>query len=130
MPFDGSEGGQTSDALRKMDRVIGLLATEDRWCKGQLETNDGRRCIVGAMALAGAATALCKPILRAIEDVTGRKYRRIELFNDAPQTTHSSVMQVLLKARESLLAGPPTEQESLWPAIIRQWLGFGLRPSA
>jgi hypothetical protein len=42
MPFDGV--GFASD-----DQVISLLATPDKWCKGQFNTPDGRYCIRGAI---------------------------------------------------------------------------------
>ena len=64
MPFDGTEHEGLIEVLEKMDRVIGLLSNERRWCKGVLYTHEGRRCIVGAMMLADAVIELKKPILR------------------------------------------------------------------
>jgi hypothetical protein len=37
--------------------------------------------------------------------VSGKRYRRIEFFNDDPRTTHEDVLQVLRRARENMIAG-------------------------
>jgi hypothetical protein len=44
MPFDGV-GFASDDRVSKLDQVISLLATPDKWCKGQFNTPDGRYCI-------------------------------------------------------------------------------------
>lgn len=103
MPFDGTGYEGCFEALEKIDKVIDLLGDESRWCKKQLQTLHGRRCIVGAMKAADATYELNAPILRAIEQVTGRNHFRIEIFNDHPLTTHALVVQVLHRARENLL---------------------------
>jgi hypothetical protein len=105
MPFDGSEYEVQNHALDQIDRVIALLATEDKWCKRVLESADGQRCILGAMRAALAVIALKTPITQAIEQVTGRHYVRIESFNDHPSTTHPLVLQVLHQTRENIRAG-------------------------
>ena len=103
MPFDGTGYEDRFEALEKIDKVIDLLGDERRWCKKQLQTLDGRRCIFGAMKAADATHLLKAPILRAIEQVTGRNHLRIEMFNDHPLTTHALVVQVLHRARENVL---------------------------
>jgi hypothetical protein len=40
MPFDGV-GFAVGDRVSKIDQVIDLLATPDRWCKGQFKKPDG-----------------------------------------------------------------------------------------
>jgi hypothetical protein len=102
MPLDdtGYEG-RISD-LDKIERVISLLSDECSWCKHQLKTDDGRRCIAGAMAEAGASS-LKDPILRAIKTVTGRGHLRVEEFNDFLLTTHAEVLQVLHQTREDII---------------------------
>ena len=105
MPLDGSEYEVRNHVLDQIDRVIALLATEDKWCKRMLESADGRRCILGAMRAADAMIALNAPILLAIEQVTGRHYEYIESFNDHQSTTHPLVLQVLHQARENICAG-------------------------
>jgi hypothetical protein len=105
MPFDGSEYEVRNRALDQIDRVIALLATEDKWCKGMLQDRDGRRCILGAMGEAGASIALNAPIKQAIEQVTGRQCRSIESFNDRATTTHPLVLRVLHQTRENIRAG-------------------------
>ena len=74
MPFDGTGYEGRIEALDKMDKVVDLLVREDRWCKQQLRSYDGRRCILGAMMAADATIALKEPILLAIKQVTGRDY--------------------------------------------------------
>jgi hypothetical protein len=103
MPFDGTGYEDRFEALEKIDKVIELLSDERRWCKKQLQTIDGRRCILGAMKAADATYVLKAPILQAIEQVTGRGDERIEMFNDHPLTTHALVVRVLHQARENML---------------------------
>jgi hypothetical protein len=105
MPFDGIGLEGRIDALDRIDRVINLLSREDRWCKQQLRSFDGRRCILGAMMAADATITLKEPILLAIKQVTGRDYLRIEMFNDHPMTTHATVTKVLNQARTNIAHG-------------------------
>lgn len=105
MPFDGATFTQTCDAVAKMDKVINFLIDEKHWCKQQLRSYDGRRCILGAMMAADATIVLKEPILLAIKQVTGRDYLRIETFNDHPLTTHGLVVKVLHRAREIIALG-------------------------
>jgi hypothetical protein len=124
MPFDGRGLEGRIDILDKMDKVIDLLATEDRWCKQQLRAYDGRRCILGAMMAADATIALKEPVLMAIKEVTGRDYLRIEMFNDHPLTNHALMMQVLGQARSNIANGvtvpapPPAPARSSWQAPL------------
>ena len=103
MPFDGTGYEGRVEALEKMDKVIDFLSDQQHWCRKQLQTLDGRRCILGAMNAADATHVLKAPILRAIKRVTGRDYPRIEMFNDHPLTTHALVVRVLHRARENVL---------------------------
>jgi hypothetical protein len=121
MPFDGTGYDGRIEALDKMDKVIDLLSREDRWCKQQLRSYDGRRCILGAMMAADATIVLKEPILMAIKQVTGRDYLRIEMFNDHPLTTHGLVLKVLHQARDNVLHGatdrppaPPSLPAGAW----------------
>jgi hypothetical protein len=127
MPFDGTGYEGRIEALDKMDKVIDLLAREDRWCKQQLRSYDGRRCILGAMMAADATIALKEPILLAIKQVTGRDYLRIEMFNDHPLTTHALVVRVLSQARENIING--VAERALVPASSASgtWLGGTLK---
>jgi hypothetical protein len=102
MPFDEDRRRERNDALEKVDKVIALLATEDRWCKFFGESSDGRRCLWGAMWAEDAATVLEPPVLRAIKEVTGLCYESIDAFNDHPATTHMTVLTVLHQARRNL----------------------------
>jgi hypothetical protein len=105
MPLDGTLYDSQILALDKLDQVIDLLATPDRWCKGTLRSPNGRRCLVGAMLAVDAVTALRRPVLDAIHEVSGGHYRRIEKFNDARSTTHSLVIAVLMRTRQNLIRG-------------------------
>jgi hypothetical protein len=104
-----------------MDRVITLLSSERRWCKQHMRTPDGRRCILGALADADAQS-LQGQILFAINEVTGRLYRRIEAFNDDPSTTYALVIRVLLQARENIVTGAiaPASLRTSVAAIVAQ----------
>lgn len=113
MPFDGAERefDERLQLLTRMsaalERVSRLLASEERWCKGTLSTPDGRYCILGAMNAAGTGRLLELVVLGAIRDVTGQRYARIDLFNDARSTTHAQVITVLGRARENVQRGLP-----------------------
>jgi hypothetical protein len=116
MPFDGV-GLLPADSLQKIDTVIDLLATPDRWCKGALRSHDGRYCIRGAVRVVDAADSLEPAILRAIGEVAGQRFRRIESFNDHPNTSHEQVLAVLLRARDHIQAGRPGRFGVLEPAL-------------
>jgi hypothetical protein len=121
MPFDGTVYEGRIDALDKMDKVIDLLSREDRWCKQQLRSYDGRRCILGAMMAADATIALKEPILTAIKQVTGRDYLRIEMFNDHPLTTHGMVVTVLGQARDNIVTGTVAQPRGRAVAPASVW---------
>lgn len=128
MPFDGVGLG-LDERVGKIDKVIELLATPDRWCKGTLKTHDGRRCIRGAIMAVDGVGTLQPVVLRAINEVTGRHYRRIESFNDHPDTDHGQVVEVLSRARDDLVAGRLAAMRSTpaatpvgWYARLTGWL--------
>jgi hypothetical protein len=102
-----------------------LIGSEDRWCKGSLATLDGRRhCLIAAMHSVRAQQLLEPIVLRAIRDVTGKRFRRIERFNDHRTTTHTTVMRVLDRARDSLFENVvvvPAQQSAVRVAF-RSWL--------
>jgi hypothetical protein len=104
MPFDGTDGFGDHPIV-KLGAVERLLATEQQWCKGRLRDAHGRHCLVGAIEAVGGRQVLQKPILQAAREVSGKRYWRIEFFNDDPRTTHGDVLQVLRHARESMIAG-------------------------
>ncbi|HTV87607.1 MAG TPA: hypothetical protein VME41_01200 [Stellaceae bacterium] len=111
MPFDGV-GFVSNDPLYKIDAVIDLLATPDKWCKGALRSHDGRYCIRGAVRAVDAADVLEPTILQAIGEVAGKRFRRIESFNDHPNTSHEQVIAVLSRARERINAGIPVTADA------------------
>jgi hypothetical protein len=124
MPFDGIRAPEFL-AAEKIDEVIGLIGREDRWCKGSMTTFDGRRCLVAAMQAVDAQTMLEPIVLRAIKDVTGKQYRRIERFNDHRSTTHPLVIRVLGRARDILLKEgtiPEVANETRPPSGFADWL--------
>ena len=116
MPFDGTGFGY-SVSLQKLDAVIDLLDAPDRWCKGALRSHDGRYCIRGAIRAVSGSDLLEPAILQAIGQVAGRRYRRIEAFNDHPHTTHDQVVAVLARARGNL-----GNNAGGGPAVAAGWL--------
>jgi hypothetical protein len=130
MPFDGTGYEGRIEALDKVDKVIDLLGQEDRWCKQQLRSYDGRRCILGAMMAADATVALKEPILLAIRQVTGRDYLRIEMFNDHPLTTHGLVLRVLNQARDNIVQGVLTRPAAPPQVPTARWWAGALKPLA
>jgi hypothetical protein len=105
MPFDGTDSTRDYYALGKIERVIDLLSSERRWCKGAIRTIDGRRCIMGALRDAGAERLLKEPILIAAREHTGRRCHSVESFNDEAATTHQDVLSVLRAVRSEVEAG-------------------------
>src|ERR1700730_2696437 len=91
-PFDGVGLG-FDDRMYKIERVIDLPATPDRWCKGTLWTHDGRHCIRAAIMAVDGLGTLRPIVLRAINEVTGRHSWSIEKFNDHPDTNHAQVVE-------------------------------------
>ena len=98
MPLDGSELF-ANPTLAKLWEVECLLATEDQWCKGRLHDRKGRHCLVGAISEVNARQELTRPLIRAIKEVSGKHYWRIESYNDDPNTSHQDVLRVLYRAR-------------------------------
>jgi hypothetical protein len=133
MPFDGV-GYISTEPMRKIDAVIDLLSTPDKWCKGALRSHDGRYCIRGAVMSVGATDLLEPAILQAIGEVAGRRFRRIESFNDYPNTTHEQVVAVLHRARDNMaggiartawLPGDGRSAPAAWRSTLRSWFGLG-----
>src|SRR5260370_39494534 len=101
-----------------------MLATEQQWCKGRLRDAHGRHCLVGAIEAVGGRQVLQKPILQAAREVSGKRYWRIEVFNDDPRTTHAGVVQVLRRTRENRIAGvlcsyDPQPRHRRWRRALR-----------
>ena len=106
MPLDGTELEAFGNGpLAKLGAVERLLINEEQWCKGRLRDKDGRFCLAGAMQAVEARQLLDPIILRAIREVGGKRYWRIESFNDHPSTTYADVLRVLRRARENVIAG-------------------------
>lgn len=129
MPYDGTGFSEQLAALDKIDRVINLLSREEQWCKGKLRTDDGRRCLVGAMQDAEAAVELTRPIMLAIEHVAGAHFSGIEAFNDHRTTSHGLVLAVLQEARNNVLSGivgrpaAPAAPALNWWRRLAAWVG-------
>jgi hypothetical protein len=104
MPLDGTEFALLEDhPLAKLAAVERLLATRQQWCQGKMRDEQGRHCLVGAMEAAQARQMLEPVILRAAREVGGKRYWRIEFFNDDPRTTHADVLRVLRRARDNVI---------------------------
>jgi hypothetical protein len=113
MPFDGREFDQRRVMLEKLDGVIDLLGSEDRWCKHRLRSNDGRRCIMGALMDVDAISILTQPILAAAHELTGKSYSHIERFNDHTKTDYRLVSATLRRARENITLGKTAPAPSM-----------------
>jgi hypothetical protein len=129
MPFDGI-GFVFDDRLNKIDRVIDMLATPDKWCQRVLRSADGRYCLRGAIN-AAEGVALLPVVLRAINEVTGKRHFRIEAFNDHPDTDHVLMLRVLSRARDNLLGATACSRAPAptgWHERLRVWVnGLGWR---
>jgi hypothetical protein len=121
MPFDDAGYRGDTRIVGKVDEVIDLLNDGKGWCKQQLHVGDQRHCIVGALRRVGAEADLQGPILEAIRQVTGRRYARIEHFNDHPLTRFPLVLRVLKQARENVATSRPVEVRP--PRSIWAWFG-------
>jgi hypothetical protein len=119
MPFDGIEAFN-NHPLAKLGAVERLLATEQQWCKGRLRDAHGRHCLVGAIEAVGGRQLLQKVVLQAAREVSGKRYWRIEFFNDDPRTTHADVLQVLRRARENMIAGMICEHDR--QPLYQRWM--------
>src|SRR5437764_1229902 len=127
MPFDGA-GFPIDDRVSKIDQVIDLLATPNQWCKVQFKTHDGRYCIRGAIMAVEGADFLKPIMLQAIHQVTGKRYSRIESFNDHPYTQHAQVLRVLIRARQLVVSrwAPDTAAvagRAGWSALLQALRG-------
>jgi hypothetical protein len=127
MPFDGISLN-LEDRLRKIEAVIDLVDTPEKWCKGALRSYDGRHCIRGAVRAVSGADALEPQIIEAIGEVAGKRFRRIEAFNDHPNTCHAQVLAVLNRVRYDLGAGSTVGKRGVgasWRAALGSWLKSG-----
>ena len=123
MPLDGTEFGVLeNNPLTKLGEVERLLINERQWCKGRLRDQDGRYCLAGAMQAVEARQILEPIILRAAREVGGKRYWRIESFNDNRHTTHADVLRVLRRARENIMAGMiEGNSHKRWAQMLRIW---------
>jgi hypothetical protein len=126
MPLDGTEFGVLeNNPLAKLGEVERLLINERQWCKGRLRDQDGRYCLAGAMQAVEARHILEPIILRAAREVGGKRYWRIESFNDNRHTTHADVLRVLRRARENIIAGMiegnSHPRYKRWAQMLRIW---------
>jgi hypothetical protein len=104
MPLDGTEFALLEDhPLAKLAAVERLIATRQQWCQGKMRDEKGRHCLVGAMEAAQARHLLEPIILRAAREIGGKRYWRVEFFNDDPRTTHADVLRVLRRARDNVI---------------------------
>ena len=129
MPFDGV-GSPFGDHLDKLDKVIDLLGSPSRWCKGAERSPGGQYCIRGALVAVEAWDTLRPSILLAVREVAGGQFRRIEEFNDHPLTTHEDVLLALRRTREHLVAGhfvAPATPAVLPPPRLRDRIGGAWR---
>jgi hypothetical protein len=122
MPFDGV-GFSASEYSQKIDAVIDLVGTPEKWGKGSFRTKDGRYCLRGAIRKLDKSEVLGPVVLDAINQVTGRSYFTIERFNDSSLTTHAMILTVLTRARENIAAGRfrMTSKSAIRVSLFRRW---------
>ena len=101
MPFDVA-GFEADDRVSQIDDLIRLIGVAQNWVKGRRRTGDGRFCVNGAVIELNAIR-LRPVILEAINQVTGKRYRSLEVFNDDTETTHFVLTRVLDRARADLI---------------------------
>lgn len=123
MPFDGIES-YGSVQLAKLEAVERLLATEQQWCKGRLRDAQGRHCLVGAIEAVEGRQMLQRVVLHAAREVSGKRYWRIEFFNDDPHTTHADVLEVLHRARHNIVAGMIYDPQPWHRRLVRTLRNF------
>jgi hypothetical protein len=127
MPFDGTESPRLL-VLGKLDAAIEFLDDEKRWCKGSLLNLAGQMCLLGALRRVEAEEELKPLILSAAREVTGRRFRSIEKFNDHARTTHTTVMAVLSRTRLGIESGRyAIDQTRRYAALHRLWRGLRAR---
>jgi hypothetical protein len=74
---------------------------------------------------------LQRVILHAAREVSGKRYWRIEFFNDDPHTTHADILETLHRARENIIAGmicDPQPWHRRWAGALRTL--FSPKPDA
>jgi hypothetical protein len=128
MPFDGVDFARHEKVLDKLDEVIGLLGSEDHWCQKALRTDDGRRCIVGAMVDAKAKKQLYGLVLASARDITGVSYTSVERFNDDTATDHRLVLAVLDDVRHRVMLGDVPSDVSLKASFLQRIM-LALKPA-
>jgi len=128
MPFDGVDFARHEKVLDRLDEVIGLLGSEDRWCQKALRTDDGRRCIVGAMVDAKAKKQLYGLVLASAREVTGVSYTSVERFNDDSATNHRLVLAVLDDVRHRVMLGDVPSDVSLKASFLQRIM-LALKPA-
>jgi len=128
MPFDGVDFARHEKVLDKLDEVIGLLGSEDHWCQKALRTDDGRRCIVGAMVDAKAKKQLYGLVLASARDITGVSYTSVERFNDDTATDHRLVLAVLDDVRHRVIFGDVPSDVSLKASFLQRIM-LALKPA-
>ena len=128
MPFDGVDFARHEKVLDKLDEVIGLLGSEDHWCQKALRTDDGRRCIVGAMVDAKAKKQLYGLVLASARDLTGVSYTSVERFNDDTATDHRLVLAVLDDVRHRVMLGDVPSDVSLKASFLQRIM-LALKPA-
>ena len=127
MPFDGTESPRFL-VLGKLDAAIEFLEDEKRWCKGSLLNLAGQMCLLGALRRVDAEDELKPLILSAAREVTSRRFRSIEKFNDHAKTTHATVMAVLYRTRLGLESGRyVVDRTHPAGAMHRLWRGLRAR---
>jgi hypothetical protein len=134
MPFDGT-GFVYNESLQKLDAVMDLLGSADRWCKGALRSHDGRYCIRGAIRAVSGTELLEPVILQAIGQVAGRRLpphrslQRSSQYGPRPGACRSEPGAPQSRSRSRVRSSKPAESAGgvAAGALARRvaWLGYG-----
>jgi len=107
MTFDSTPAIQLEVEI--IDKILDILSTPDRWCKDQ-RVKGQSFCLIGARTMVfneysfGERTdhAKIKVAWALRQEAVRRNFRGVVHFNDFWRTTHSDVIDFLMKVRESL----------------------------
>ncbi|HVV38966.1 MAG TPA: hypothetical protein VHD31_01440 [Candidatus Paceibacterota bacterium] len=95
--------------LAEIDQLIGKLRNEDNWLQYRARDfwNPNLACAEQTMRNLGVMY-LGPAILATANEGRPLRYDSIPSFNDAKETTHSHLMQVLRRTRENIISGKTT----------------------
>lgn len=117
MPFDNPSPEleiPNKAEIAILDEMVELIATPEKWCKGAFRGGGGSYCLIGAVQEATGVRCFSYPgarlacsvvcgLTRALGDVPNffRPGGSVATFNDAPETTHADILNLIARTRRS-----------------------------